>query len=118
MSGKKIFWLGKGVLGDIKNGEEIPEGTLTKDRIRSFEKKGLIGEKIVATIDNDDEKTSQIKNLNDSILELSKKLGTSEKEISDLKAKVTKLESESEDSLKAEIKDLKKANKDLKKAAK
>lgn len=44
--GSGYFYLGRGTLGKIKNGEEIPEGYISDDRLEILKKKGSIGEKL------------------------------------------------------------------------
>ena len=41
MAKEKQYWLGKGTIGDISQGEEIPEGYLSEERFRQFEKEGI-----------------------------------------------------------------------------
>lgn len=102
----KKYWIGKGTLGDIKNGDEIPEGFLPPERMRFFEKAGMIGEKITAI-----KETAAQEKYNDLIacknqLELDVENLKSENE--KLLKKVEKLK-KSEDSLKAELEELKKS---------
>lgn len=98
---RKLFWLGKGTLGDIKTGDEIPVDYITKGRLIDFEKKGLIGEKIVATVEHDSEKDLEIKDLKAQKRTLTKKLSRAEKEISKLESSFKKVSDEKDKLIKA-----------------
>lgn len=104
MSEEKLFWLGKGTLGDIKNGEEIPKDYISAERFRELEKEGLVGCKIVATIDNDSEKDLEIKDLKAQKETISKKLLNAENEISKLEALLQKVSAEKDKLIKRNAK--------------
>jgi hypothetical protein len=43
--GSGYFFVGHGTLGKVKNGEEIPEGYITNERMEFLKSKNKIGEK-------------------------------------------------------------------------
>ena len=111
---QKIYWLGEGTIGNIRTGDEIPEGLLSEKRLKYFKSQNLIGTKVVSASKNENQKDKEIKVLSDSVDVEKNKLVNALKEIDKLAATLTEVTAAKTKALddltvaRAKIKELKK----------
>lgn len=119
---KKVgYWIGAGVLGPgIKYGQPIYSGMVDPKTIEFQKKQGNIQEFEVSAKVKEDHAAADkiISDQEDQIKALKRKLTAAENDIVKLKKRIAELEAQSEESLQAEIENLKAENKKLKKGKK
>lgn len=94
---EKKFWLGKGTLGKVRTGEEIPAGMLSDERLRALEKQNLIGARIVSVVDQETPEQAELADLRAENSELKKQLKAADKALKTAEKKLAEIDKLADD---------------------